>query len=540
MIHKYALLLKVQMLNAFGINKIIHSHNKKEKSQAVFMAFAWLIVIVILLIYSALNSYSCVQMGIVHTLPSIMLMVCSLITLFLTFMKSSGVLFGLRDYDMVMSMPVNSSLVVLSRLTMVYIMNLLISFIVIAPSIVIYGINAEATVSVYIMLTLSLFLAPLIPMIISMAIGAVITAVASRFRHKNIFALILNMSIVLAVIYFSMTLQEGSLDQLSDLETLVDQLSDLETLVAESVNAFYPPAGLFSAAVNNNDWLSYGLFSLISIGIFVLFTFVTAKFYSKINTAMFSYSKRNNYRISASELKASGAFNALYRKELRRLFSCTTYALNCCIGAAMLIMAGIAVLFVDPVQIIQSDLNLSENIIKNYTHCVPFLLAFFIGMSSTTCVALSLEGKYRWLMCSAPVNSETVFNSKIAVNLTVLLPSSIISGALFSFALKTNIIQTIFTILIPCVYSFFISVLGMFVNVKFPKYDWTSEYYAVKGGSASLMITFLIGMIMPMVFLALSIIFADYGLLIQLLGICLILLATWVIHNHMKQINLYA
>lgn len=527
MTRKYGLLLKVQMLNVFGINKIIHSRDKKERSQAALMGFAWLILIAVLVLYSALNSYACAQMGIVHALPSIILMVCSVITLFLTFMKSSGVLFGLRDYDMVMSLPVKSSVVVLSRLSIVYIMNLLISFIAIAPSVIIYGIYAEASVSVYIMLTLSIFLAPLIPMIIAMAIGVVITAISSRFRYKNIFALIISMALVLAIMYFSMTFQEGSLEQ----------LANIETAVADALNAIYPPAALFSNAVVNNDWVSYGLFSLISVGIFVLFTSVTAVFYSKINTAMFSYSKRNNYRIGG--LKASGAFNALYRKELRRLFSCTVYALNCCFGAVLFVVAGIALLFFDPAKIMP-ELGFSEDILKNYMQCFPFIISIFVGMSSTTCVALSLEGKNQWLMCSAPVKSEIVFNSKIAVNLTVLLPSSIIGGALFSFALKTDIIQTILMILIPCAYSLFISVLGMFVNVKFPKYDWISEYYAVKGGSVSLLITMLIGMIMPLIFTVLSIMFASYGLLIEVFGICLIMLITFCIHNSMKSIDLYA
>ena len=89
------------------------------------LGLAVILVLGCLTAYSALFSAGLARAGAADSLPTISVLVCSLITLVLTFLKSSGVLVGLRDYDMVMSLPVKSSEVVLSRLTMTYLTNFL-------------------------------------------------------------------------------------------------------------------------------------------------------------------------------------------------------------------------------------------------------------------------------------------------------------------------------------------------------------------------------------------------------------------------------
>lgn len=122
------------------------------------MALGGILVIGLMIAYSTIISISLASMGTVNVLPTISALVCSVITLILTFLKSSGVLIGLRDYDMVMSLPVKNPEVVLSRLTMVYLKNLLISVIVVLPSVVIFGINSEVGISGNTMFLLSFFI----------------------------------------------------------------------------------------------------------------------------------------------------------------------------------------------------------------------------------------------------------------------------------------------------------------------------------------------------------------------------------------------
>lgn len=104
--NKYLLLLKMQFFNFLGINRLRYSSNKREIRRSFIIGFSWLLVIVLLITYSAIISIGFVKAGAIDILPIVSTLICSIITLVLTFLKSTGVLFGLRDYDMIMSLPV--------------------------------------------------------------------------------------------------------------------------------------------------------------------------------------------------------------------------------------------------------------------------------------------------------------------------------------------------------------------------------------------------------------------------------------------------
>ncbi|MGB4660042.1 MAG: hypothetical protein WBI07_12735, partial [Mobilitalea sp.] len=168
----------------------------------------------------------------------------------------------------------------------------------------------------------------------------------------------------------------------------------------------------------------------------------------------------------------------------------------------------------------------------------PWIVAFFVALSSSTSSSISLEGKSRWLMCSAPVSATIIFNSKIAVSLTYLLPSVLISCSLLAISFQTNLIETIVLFIIPLMFSVFISVAGLAFNLRLPKYDWTSEYQAVKQ-SVSVLATMGTGFASVLFFLVLTALLQVIYAWIQLLAIILIIAATIVLYRRLAAKTLY-
>ena len=287
--NKYLLLLKMQLYNLLGINRILHSHSKKEKQRS--MALGGILVIGLMIAYSTIISISLASMGTVNVLPTISALVCSVITLILTFLKSSGVLIGLRDYDMVMSLPVKNPEVVLSRLTMVYLTNLLISVIVVLPSVVIFGINSEVGISGNTMFLLSFLFLPVIPMIVSLGLGVLISAVSSRSKHKNILSLVLSTLIVLLIVAASAKAQ--SMDS--------DEILNIGIMLSNMANKLYALVGLISKAVEQQNWLYFLAFVGMSVLISAIFVGIVAHFYQKmILLLIFSfllYKQLQQYRL---------------------------------------------------------------------------------------------------------------------------------------------------------------------------------------------------------------------------------------------------
>ncbi len=522
---KYKYLLRMQLYNLCGINRLIHSRDKQEKQRSGIVAALGLFTIAILVIYTTKFSRGMAEAGISEALPTLMIVVCSLATLTLTFVKSTGVLIGLKDYDMVMSLPVNTISIVTSRITLLYLINLIISFIAILPSSIIYIVYEHPPICSYLFLVGALFLTPVIPMIISLSLGILIVAISSRSRHKNIFSLVLSTFAVLVIVFASAKTQ--SLD--------IAQIIDLGAALAEKVNRFYPPAILFTNAFMHNDWVPFVIFAAVSLLPSIAFITIVSRYYKALNTVVFSHYTKKDYRMGT--LKSSSPFMALYKKELGRLSSCTIYALNSCIGIVLLFaLAVIAVFLMPSVLRWQAESMRIMNIIQNI---MPIALAIFVSMTSTTSASLSIEGKTRWIMCSVPTQARTVYHAKIAVNLTVILPILYVSVIFIRIAIPCSLMQTLLLFLIPTVYALFISVLGIYLNIKFPKYDWTSEYYAVKGGAISVLATIGGGMASSLTPLYLCIIFPDYQMLIMLGITFLILTATLAIYFKFCRMQLY-
>ena len=60
---KYKYLLRMQLYNIFGINRLIHSRNKQEKQRFAIVASFGLVAIAILVIYTTKFSNSMVEAG---------------------------------------------------------------------------------------------------------------------------------------------------------------------------------------------------------------------------------------------------------------------------------------------------------------------------------------------------------------------------------------------------------------------------------------------------------------------------------------------
>lgn len=525
MMRKYSLLLKMQLYNAFGINRMLHSHDTKEKKQFFIVGIAGISVIGIFMYLSGYISFTLAEIGLIEVLPTLMLVSYSLFILFLTFLKGGSCLIGLKDYDMVVSLPVSNTVVILSRLTSLYAVNLMIGIVAIAPMMIVYGVCGSLTWETHLILFVSLIIAPIIPMIVALAIGVLISCVSSHSKHSNIFSLLFSVMGILLFIF-----------AVSQMQTMqAKQVTNVSLMFMGLINQYYLPAFLFAKALVYTDFLSLLSFVVLSVVIAIAFVIVISYFYKKINTIAFSHYTKKNFCLE--KVKVSSSFGALYKKELKRFFSCTIYALNSSIVIILLLVASTFTLF-GMQDMIVKQLE-AMGIISIFQTVLPLIIAMLVSINCTTSASLSLEGKSRWLMCSAPVEAKTILQSKIAVNLTVVLPILWVSMIFLRIVFPLSILETVLLFITPTIYTFFIAVIGMWLNIKFPRYDWTSEYYAIKGGAVSVLASIGVGVVCSVIPLYLCIFFQKQAQLIIITANCLVLLGTTAIYQRLCHIRLY-
>ena len=469
--NKCALLLKIQRLQTLPLNRLRYSHDSKERSRALLMGVSVGLVGLVLIFYSLLFAAGCVMAGLAGVIPPLVITASSLLTLATTLIKSNGLLFGFKDYDLLLSLPVRSRDVIASRLIALYLLDLVPTVVFAAPALVVYGMAVGAGIVTWILLFFSLLLAPLLPLVIGAFLSGLIALLTARLRRRSVLTSVLSLAAMMLFMAgaFAIPQMEGA-----DLSALAEQMSAM-------ISRVYPPAALFAQAAEGNV-LSFLLLVLVSLGAAALFVLLFAKVFSWLNSALSARRSSGHFRLGAQ--RAASPLRALYLKELKRLVSCPVYLMNCGVGPLMVVLLGIGSFFLPSEQ--------KELAGPLLLRAAPLAAAFFVGMESTTAAALSLEGRNRWILYSSPVDTRTIFNAKIAVGLTASAPAVILGGPLLTLGLGGGPVELLLMMAVPAVYAVLSAVVGLAVNLKFPNYEWTTETAVVKQGSAVL-VSMLIG-----------------------------------------------
>ena len=481
---KGLLLMKVQLLGQF---------KGREKSRGTLMLLAaWLFVGIVAAAYSFLLAFGLGAMGLSDMIPGYALMITSLIVLFFTMLKANGVLFAYRDYDLLMALPVRTETVIASRFLTMYVMNLLFMMVVMIPMGAGYVIWARPGISFYPIWILGMAAAPLIPTTIATVIGALIILVSSRFRYANLLTTVLTIGFTCGIMAFSMGV--GGVDE----EALaVEDISRLGSVMLAAVHKIYPPTVLFERAVVSCDWAALLIFAGVSVVWYLIFLKAVSLKYKSMNTGLMTWHARGDYKLGT--LKSSGPVAAICKKEAKRFIGCPVYATNMGIGIVLMLIFGVMFVVMGPEKV--AEWMEIPGMEKTVIRLLPYMIAMLQCMSCTTSVSLSLEGKNLWILKSLPLEKKTVYQGKILFNLLLTVPAGLLMSLLISLRFPMDPGMRLLLFLIPAVYAVFTSVLGMYFNIKMPKYDWSSEASVVKQ-SASAMAGIFTGLLNALIPLA--------------------------------------
>lgn len=465
-------LVSIQLWAVLG-DMLSIGKNRKKRPKALYVG-----IIIFILFMSGLSFFYNMMIGVglriygaLDMLPPMIMAVTCLVILMTTIFKVKGTIFGFKDYDMVMSLPVSTGVIVASRLIILYALNFMFVIIMVIPMMIAYGLLAEPNVMFYILGCIAMLFIPLVPIVIASVFGTLIAYAASKFRHSNVLNIIFSMGLLAVIVAASFTMNGNQ-----------KELVNMGNTLTKQIDSIYPLAGMYSDAVIHADYMQFLLFLGISALAFYLYTIVVKRAFKRMNTLMLTGSYRANYKLG--QLKTSSPIKALYKKELKRYFSSTLYVLNTGFGIVMLTVAAIALIFVDLDKIVGSAEATSA-----IATSIPLYISFCVVMTCTTAPSVSLEGKSLWIMKSMPITPKAVFLAKIAVNLTIISPA-VIDVIIIGIVMKLDILQIVFILLILIACSVFVAFYGLLINLLLPNFNWTSEVVIIKQSAATMVTIF--------------------------------------------------
>ena len=506
-----AVLMKIQLCEELRLGAVFHRQSSNRDALTYFASVALVAVLFGFLQYTFMDILA--QMGLADQIPLIAAFISVTASLGFSFFRGTHT-FVFDDYDLVMSMPVSSTHVALSRFLSVYLVSATIGL-------YLSLIGALTMTDHYSMGSVFAFVAAtpigsLIPASIGAALGTIVSRVGSTSSHKGATSIVALVAIVvvLAVLMDWMSGEVGDTDMIASL--------------GDVVPAFCPPAAWIAG------WAAWDVPCIILLIIASLASAtVVVLVASKCLMSLNSRNAITARKVSVAEARASRRLFSLYRRDIRRYVSSRIYITNTAVGMLLLVLLSYMIAYTD-------DLNSSEfgQLMPLLTTAMPLFVSFFVALSCTTSVSLSMEGETRWILGSSPLRPWDIFLSKILVNITIVIPLELVSIAILATGLGISGMDLVLLIVVPTSYALFIPALGIVMNIRYPRYDWSSEYYAVKGGSVSMLGSMGIGLVSVIVPLIVSGMSPSPDFVIGVTaGIVLIL--TTLMYLHLRKIGLY-
>lgn len=464
---EYLLLVKLQLLSLFGINKARHAtddaERKKAKKNVLLLA-----VMVIALGNAAVTYTKLLLMALPGSEESALALMAAGISAFLLMISTlsvKGVLFAFGDYDTVMSWPVPRPAVAAARITALYAYNLAYSIMFTLPMAALYAFTVHPKGGYYPMAILLLPLLPMLPTAVGMLLGTAVTTATAKLKKTSLLHTAFQMLLALIVVILSMRMSTSS--------------GELAANAALRAGTVYPPAALFAEALTGSVG-AFAAFAALNLLALSLAGLAVTKLFFPLSSRLLS-APDGAIAVRKNE-RARSALFALYRSEWKRYLSSSVYVTNTCFGELMLLIAAVLAA-VKRADILAFLAEVNEPALMGL---IPFIMSLLVLMAATTPVSVSMEGKRLWIVKSLPISARDWLLSKVLVSITPAVPAIAVSATVIGAALKVPAGIFPFLYLIPAANALLMAVVGLYINLLLPKLDWTSESEAVKQGLSEL------------------------------------------------------
>lgn len=391
-------------------------------------------------------------------------------------------LYEARDNELLLSLPVPPSAILASRMVVLLLFNAVFGLMVVAPAGVVWLTQVSASVG-QILIFLLIFLAmPFLSLAVSSVFGWLLALISTRVRNKSLFSTLFSLLFLGVYFYFY-----------SQAYTYIQYLAVHGQQVAEKLGAVAPLVWLGRAVAEGNALLMLPVL-LVELVPFVLVTLLLSATFIKVATANRGFA---HVRYREKTLRTSSADTALLSRELKRFVSCPGYMMNAGIGLIFVAALGVFAL-------IKPDLfeMLGQQMAGGDATLLPLLAAAAVclmnSMVMISAPSISLEGSRLWIVQSIPVRPQQVLKAKLNTHFFVSLPFMVFTSAALAFVLKADALSAVLLIVLPLVYCLWCAIMGLVLNLYFPRFDWINEIQPIKQG-ISTMLAMLVGFVSVLV-----------------------------------------
>lgn len=377
-----------------------------------------------------------------------------------------SMLYLAKDNDMLLAMPIKPSLILSSRMVLVFAMSLLYSGVAWIPAVVNAWINGSADLAGVLFDVLLIFVIALFVTVLTCVLGWAVAMIVSRVRNRNFLVVVLSLVFFGAYYYFCMNMFDTFQFFLLHMDAVGNGIRTWANVLYQLGNAASGDAGAMA------------IFTGTTAAAFAVCFVVLSRSFTGIITRTQGTTRRSG----KVKIHTSGIWTALLGRELRLFTSSATYMLNAGLGIAMLPVAAIIAIVKRKSYI--GILKLASITMPKLGGMLPLAVLLAVcmvaGMNAVSAPSISLEGKRLWILRSLPVSGREVLNAKLALHILLNLPSVLFAAIALGWCLDLKPLTMVLTVAFCMVFLWLTAGFGLIIGVLRPNFDWTTDTQPIK------------------------------------------------------------
>lgn len=477
-------LTKILLKNSF-------QGEKKNKSKTIgrllvllayILIFGYLAAIVVFLCYQLLNFLIKLNQPAIYL--NLILGATVAVALFRTLFSAVNVLYFSKDLEYLLPLPINPSKILMAKWNVLVISNYIIEIFIVLPALILYGIMLDQGVLYYLYVALVFVLLPVIPVILISFLMSILMRFTKFIKNKD-FVQYLTVAITLLIVIGVQFIDTG--EQITEAE-VYEMLTKTNGVVEYMSKAFSTITVSLKALINSENLsglINIVILFVVTVIFYILLAKFSSKMYIKSATSSLSNGIKRKENLKISGYKQNSKVGSYIKKEFLNLIRNPIFCMQCIIPPILF-----PFIFAIPIylEISKDEVATSEFMqVANSFLASPAMLGivlailgFIFMFNFISATAVSRDSENAILMKTFPISlkKQTIYKMLPAVIMNVF-PILFVLVVLKLLVGVSYIYLGIIAILGMLV-NFLVNYIGILIDLKNPKLNWSSEYTVVK------------------------------------------------------------
>ena len=482
------ILTNVILKNARRKEQKFGATNKEKMLSVLAFSIVFVFLAIVMTVVSIYVTIKLNEINQTYSFVNLLLLMNFFILFTKSVFESLNVLYFSKDLKLLLIMPLKAKDILHAKLFNMIISEYPMELIMLAIPMVVYGIYTKANLMFYLYMLAVLLILPIIPIMITSLIIAIIMRFTNKIKNKSKVMYVTIIITILLIGVVTTAFNSGTNLSTSSFENMILKSNALAESIADYFVLIRPIMNTLLNYNNIDGLKNLVIYFIESIAVYIVILFVMSTIYFKGAIGTTVNSNRNkaniNKKIELKDFKVTNKKKAYIQKELKTMMRTPIFFIECLIlpisyPITVFLVIAFFINFANQVGV-DALSGFYKSLVK--TSGLAMFLSVgqvFFMMNFSSIIAISRESNNSILVKYLPIELRTQFNLKLKIGILTNTLSSIIVAICYYICIP-NVTNSILIFIILMLLNIIGEKFKLLTDLKNPQVNWESEYTMMK------------------------------------------------------------